>query len=99
MKLLDPLLKMVYFHSRCSMEGEKLAEFISHTQADPVLAKHVLQSKCETTLWCSGITCFIPLEYSLQPFGEFLSTSFQMKTNHQVHLELQWKIVDFFVYI
>ncbi|XP_045122049.1 OTU domain-containing protein 7A-like isoform X2 [Portunus trituberculatus] len=26
------------------MEGEKLAEFISHTQADPILARHVLQS-------------------------------------------------------
>lgn len=28
------------------MEGEKLAEFISHTQADPVLARQILQSMC-----------------------------------------------------
>ncbi|KAK4292167.1 hypothetical protein Pmani_035032 [Petrolisthes manimaculis] len=28
----------------CRMEGEKVSEFISHTQADPILARQILQS-------------------------------------------------------
>lgn len=42
-----------FFCFRCGMEAEKVTEFISYTQADPVLARQILQSKILGHLSCN----------------------------------------------
>ena len=37
------------------MEAEKIAEFISHTQADPILAKQILQSNVIIIFFMSNL--------------------------------------------
>lgn len=41
------------------MEGDKLTEFISHTQADPVLARQILQSMCQECLVGSDLLNYV----------------------------------------